>query len=725
MSSRSLLLLSLAIVAGLSWGAREASHMRINRLGGPTASNASSSDWFSAEPDGLYHARRVERSLRDGLPVASFDPAMNAPNGAAIPWPNYYDSALRLVLKPFAPSEPQQLKRYVEQSTATIPLWLGVLTSLVLTLGATTLAGWRAGLITGSLHALASGSIHYSAPGVADHHAFVALLVAAMLVIISKLNMLNQNGDSYHSQLLGVTGGILAGLLLGTWTAALIPVAIVQLYYFVQVLIYPQQRNKIALSGACFHLAAVVALMPAVAASPWQELQPWVVVNLSWFHPLWLALGATYFAAIYFSKQAKTAARTYALILFTGGCLLFILRITPFNGIREGFEWAARANSFMADIAESQAVWHAGASGIFNWLGITILLLPLAAYKLLTGSKHRNAYLLWTLAATIFIVQALTQLRFSDLASIPIALLVGCWLGPLLKEKINSCTPRIVTGIIVVLLLQAPSILAISDRLQHRIEDQGSIEVWRQNGVRSMHEWLSANAAPQSTVLAHWDQGHALEFVANCKSVATNFGLYVGEQSFRAPADFFTASNWQEGGQILNQHQCDYVLVHSALPSAWPQLMSVTETSTASWSSSLAAALFHAGGPVAAPNLRLVFVSPIPDPQPDPRLAAPGEVAPVGMLWQHVPGAKLQIKAEPFSEVQIEMRIGFTTSAYAFLYQVSATANANGIAEMTIPYSAGSKNCSAPSATLIRGKQKVNIKIAESAVLNGEVLTLP
>jgi len=226
----------------------------------------------------------------------------------------------------------------------------------------------------------------------------------------------------------------------------------------------------------------------------------------------------------------------------------------------------------------------------------------------------------------VLVAQALFQLRFSDLASIPIAILVGCWLAPLLVKFIPSCRLRIPLGLLAVALLQATTVAETIERIGYRHEDRGSVESWRLNGVRSLHEWLAANAEGNGSVLAHWDQGHALEFVAGRASVATNFGSYVGEESFRAPAEFFTASTWEEGEEILDRHRCDYVLVHSAIPSAWSQLKAVAGTSTAQWRNSLAAALTHSGGPPAPPRLRLVFVSPFKDPQPDSRLAAAFQV---------------------------------------------------------------------------------------------------
>ncbi|PCH83615.1 MAG: hypothetical protein COB96_00415 [Planctomycetota bacterium] len=718
------LLAIFAVVALLSWGVREANQMRIERVPG---SSAQQLGWFSAEPDGLYHARRVEESLRTGLPVAEFDSAMNAPHGAAIPWPPYYDTILHLLLKPLAPlaDQPAERKLFVERASAVLPLWFGVLTSVLVAAAAFALGGWRAGLLAGSLHALAGGSIHYSAPGIADHHSFVAFLTVAMFGMVALGFKRGVHRREAGAELFGIAGGIVAGILVGSWTASLVQVGVVELVFLGLAMKGIKERPGLPMFAASFNLAAIVALMPAVMSSPWQQLQPWVVVNLSWFHPIMLAVAVGYFASLYFFRDSNRIARFGAIGLAATSIGLWQLQLPPFSGVSEGFEWAARANVFMADIAESQPAWKDGLTGVFKWLGVAICALPSAIYACRL-TQHRSASLVWVLAAVVLVAQALFQLRFSDLASIPIAILVGCWLAPLLVKFIPSCRLRIPLGLLAVALLQATTVAETIERIGYRHEDRSSVESWRQNGVRSLHEWLAANAEGNGSVLAHWDQGHALEFVAGRASVATNFGSYVGEESFRAPAEFFTASTWEEGEEILDRHRCDYVLVHSAIPSAWSQLKAAAGTSTAQWRNSLAAALTHSGGPPAPSRLRLVFVSPFKDPQPDSRLAAAGEVAPVGMIWQRVEGALLRVAAPPQTIVGIEMRIDLKSSSYAFLYQAEAVAGEDGWVELRVPYATEGLmgDAVASKAAIVRQGAKSVLKIPQSAVSNGDILTL-
>src|SRR5688572_8938845 len=92
-----LALLLAILVASVSWFAREAQNRRVvlPERGG----------WITTDPDSQYHMRRLERALDEGGEVAQVDPRLNAPEGAAIPWPPYYTRVLQATLAPFAPEE--------------------------------------------------------------------------------------------------------------------------------------------------------------------------------------------------------------------------------------------------------------------------------------------------------------------------------------------------------------------------------------------------------------------------------------------------------------------------------------------------------------------------------------------------------------------------------------------------------------------------------------------
>ena len=161
---------TLLAVVLVSLGARWKHDARMERM----PDQWEQGGWFSVDADGLYHARRVQRNFTDGE-LASFDPKMNSPHGAEIPWPPFYDWFLTFLAKlggVDVASTPS-----LEHFVAMVPFFFGILTSTLVALLAFALSRrWEAGGIAGIMHALAYGSVHTSAPGIGDHHAFVAFL---------------------------------------------------------------------------------------------------------------------------------------------------------------------------------------------------------------------------------------------------------------------------------------------------------------------------------------------------------------------------------------------------------------------------------------------------------------------------------------------------------------------------------------------------------------------
>ncbi|MDP7245342.1 MAG: hypothetical protein QF389_02015 [Planctomycetota bacterium] len=723
-NSRALLAI-LATVILIAWSVREANNLRFHRL--PDSPDGTA-PWFSVEPDGLYHLRRVERMFEEGLPPAQTDLKMNHPEGAMIPWPAYYDTLAYIMLKPFAPAEASERRVFLEHSLSTLPMVFGILTSLLVAAAAGFASGRVGAIFAGTLHASCWGAVHYSMPGVADHHAFIALLMTGLYLVFGEALRRRVLSNSVGADRFGLAAGILAGISIGTWTAALIHVGVVQL---VLLGLAWRDRKKpmpgLGVFGASFHLAALVALMPAVELSPWKDTNPWMIVNLSWFHPVWLFIGALFFIPYTFLQEGSAKRRMWPKFATLSGCALFslsaILNWGPASGLVEGLEWAARGNIFMADIAESQPLWGQDeyqTGGVFGWLGLGVLCLPFAwAY-----SRGRTSLLPWLVAAPVFIVQAMLQRRFADVAAIPLAVLVGVWIAAKVKEP-NLKKAFLVCGL--ALVLNYSTLSNTADRLAHIEEDRTSIEAVRQNGYRSLHEWLSGNAQSNSAVLAHWDQGHAIESIAQLGSVATNFGTYVGEESFRAPAQFFCSQDWESAREILQRHRANYVLVHSMVPSAWKQLQAAAGGLRVGWSSSLIASLSHSGGPPPPPYLRLVFVSPYPEPRPDLRWAPENEIAPAGFVWERVPGAQLEVRAGPGTPVTAQMRIDYQKSGYAFEWSQSVRAGADGIARIRVPYATDTQMGDAVSskAVLRVGEKSQVLQVREEQARSGALIRIP
>ena len=758
----------LAAVVALSLFVRRAAHDKLQVDG--------VSGWTATDPDTLYHVRRCARLIDEGSPVAPSDPFLNYPHGAPIPWPPYYTQvAAGLVRSPLFDPLPQgeEGRPAIEQRVASLPLLFGVLTSVLAAVLGLMLAGPVGGLFAGLYHATTAASIAYSRVGNGDHHAWISMLSMAELLLFTAAA---RNGlrDRGRSLALGTLGGGIAGLMLGSWVASLLYILILQLalgwFLFAN---RREHRAGLAPFGLAFHLSALAAVLPALLASPWRTSHPWIVVNLSWFHAAHLALGALVFVPLLSPRSRSATYRTLypglvAASLALLGVVLFSIDRGPGRGIREGFEWVSRADQFMAGIQESRALVTLTSfdpAEIRRLLGDAIWLLPIAwAWMVWRALRRREEALLpLVLTVSLFAIQAATQARFADALSAPAALAIGVAVA-----RHSGCansvpgSKRLSASMVAFGLALVPFAIGFAQR-------NTLIPIWsrwnavglepspappRSVAVRGVLEWLRKNGRPnepKGAVLANWNLGHAIEWGADHPSVATNFGSYVGFDSYADPGRCLLAEEDSTAEAILLARSARFVLLTSGWPNALPDMIRAaaperrqryveergerTGRLLPDWFKTLGARLMVAGSRTAEPPppedhpdfLRLIHASP--ESNKRPMLAGHGVVSsPFAWIWEHVPGAQLVAYATPGTPFSVSLTVELGLADVRLSYVKRTTAGADGIARLRIPYSTRTSNGDAwvtgePRWTL--GERDGPLVISEEAVLGGVTLEIP
>jgi asparagine N-glycosylation enzyme membrane subunit Stt3 len=708
----------LAAVAGTSWLAREVQHQRVTLPGHES--------WVTTDADTLYHLRRAERVLREGLPVAETDAYLNHPHGSAIPWPPYYTLVTAAAAAPFAPEDGDARRGHVERAVASLPLLFGVLTTMLAALAARALAGDAAGLIAGGIHALSQGSIAYSKSGNGDHHAWITMLQAALLLGLSRA-LARPVLSRRQGFVRGAALGSLAGAALGSWIASLLYVAPLQLVLAWRALRHSRKPDPgVPALAFAFHAAALVVLLPATLSSPWKDAYPWMVVNLSWFHVAWLGVGAAVFAPLLLLGQGR-ALRYYpaaaALCIAALAGMLVATDAPPVTAIREGFSWMNREEDFMASVWESRGLLGEGAAfDPFGVLGAGIVVLPFAwaAMAWLAFRRDRFALLPWAVVAPPLAVEAARQVRFADALAMPLAVVVAWGLATAARTRfVRTRVPRSLTrspvaawtaAALAVILLQWTTAAATLTRALSG--DKGTPAHPSDVTMREMCEWLRRSSSPGDAVLADWNQGHVIEWAADRPTVATNFGTYVGEDSFRDPSRFFLEEDAAAAERLLAVRRARYVVLTSWLPgtvrhmvrSAAPEregrYLDPSRADEAKlrfeWFRTMGARLMVDGavitsdrGPVGSLDfLRLVHVSPRRDPRPNPR----GEPSPAGWIWEHVPGAVIEAAGAPGEELRVRMMVRFEAARYEMEWEGAARCDADGLARVRVPWATDAPN---------------------------------
>lgn len=739
-------LLALLVLALSGW-----TRLRLdNRT--PTLDGAS---WTASDPDSLYHARRVERALDEGGLPAPTDAALNHPDGARIPWPPYYDALAARLLAAGLADAPATRHAQVERGVAWLPFVFGALTSLLAFLAASALAGRAAGLTAGVLHALCLGSIAYSRVGNGDHHAFYSCVAGFVLAGLAAALRGERLGSRRWQWLGGGALGALVGFAIGAWVGALILAVVVDVVFAILLIAHARRtRAGLAEFGLAYHLAALLALLPAVLQSPWKDEFPWMVVNLSWLHLAYFATGALVFAPLLFAREGGALRRRHPWLvgaaLLVVAALSFALDAGPAAGIREGFAWVSRADRFMSGIAESRPLLGAGAEAgeLFSYLGYSIALLPLAWLALVVAGLRRRAveFLPWIVAVPPFALQAAGQVRFADALALPAAVVLA-WAA---VTAVRARLPRANA------LWLAPALAALALGSNAATLEQLSAPTdrprpdWRRaRARRALCTWIREHTEDTGeAVLGNWNLGHEIEWAAGRPTIATNFGSYVGEKGFLTPARVYLATDLSSAEALMEERGARHVLLSCNLPGAldgwlragpseWRERFTATSPAgevllRPAWYRSLAGQLLNGGFPRVARGaeradsvefLRLLHASPtVIRRSPISTWAGP---TPYGWVWERVAGARVTLRAAPGSECAVELRVAYPSgegdTQQELTYLRRSLADAEGNCVLRVPYATETPNGDGRvlAATWRAGSASGPLAIAERDVTDG------
>ena len=753
------LLLCIALLAVV---VRETCDLRHARVQG-----ASEQGWFTLDPDSLYHMRRVERVFDEGLPPAERDPRMNAPHGASIPWPPYYTYVTWAACVPFVPSEPLARARHIEERVATLPCVFAALASLLLAMTAWRLTRERieserltAAAIAGGTYALLGASLQYSAIGNGDHHAWVVMLLAAIACVASDALRSDTLGDPRLGLRNGALLGVLSGVLVGSWVGGLVYAVLLELALGLALFAHAKEaRRGLASLGLALHLAWAITIAPAVLSSPWKDEQPWMLVNASWLHLVHPLLGACVFVPLLGGSAERLRSRWPWIVTATLAVLSAALAFGEFGlarGVREGFAWASRSNEFMAFITESQPLlWGpiGGFGPLTELLGFGVLLSPIAlGWLVLVAWRERRLELAFTaILFAALLAQALTQRRFADAFGVPLSLTLALFCSHFVQRLVApSHGMASALGLLLALAAGFPTL-----RLAQARAETSWYEVERDPARerRELYDRLRELPGNDEPVLASWDHGHAIEWIARRPSIATNFGSYLGRDSYLDPWRFFLEAEPRAAEELLQRRGARYVLMPGNFtkdlevmlrllkPDERRTYLLVPRAGVAFTSQrfldTLAGRLMT-GGRIANLDerglvgdsldfLRLVHISPSVLPAPPPVRHTNGPVR-TGWIWERVEGARVLVRGEPGTRAKIELDLECSASKERWSFVASATLGADGTAELRVPYSTDAPNGDTHArgeARLSVGERTLSLAIREADVLRGGVVSAP
>ncbi len=721
--------------------------------------------WGSYDPDSLYHARRVARAVQNAGWVSSFDPFLAHPDGldraggglgTPIPWPPAYDLLLAALARGRLPSvaallppppgeaEPEPpgvsepllppSKLRIEQLVAAVPMWCGALTALIAALCAAGLsrtlvpvsrapmAGVAAALVAGLTVAFTFGHVRYSHLGNGDHHAFISLLHVSMLGLVSSGLRPDRITRPVSSAARGGVAGLLAGVMITSWTASILWVALVQLALGLRLALPfhgeggRQSARGLPIFATTFHKAALLVVMPAVIESPYTSSDPFSLIELSWLHMLWLAVGWLIFAPYALMPKFAAQRRLAATLPAAALGVLVLFGTDAGAGLLDALSWAGAENPFMAGINESQPL--AGSPlKLLKFAGAGVLLAPVIWVLAVRRVGEAPQLLPWVTVLPVLLVFTLLQRRFAEGMTAPLAVLLGAFLAARIMPKVGRPELRAAAAVALMLLaIGANPGMLDSTLARGRVASRELAPfvtetdmARRQRAQAALLTALRAAETPAPAaaqgVLAEWDLGHSIEWRAERPTVASNFGLYLGEASFLAPWRFFTETSELEARRMLWDLDVGLVLIDGRTAARRTEIsaaLGLGERDERFWAETMGERL---GSSAEASSLRhpgfLKLVG-----STDPRVA-PGKMR----AYAVVPGARLRAEGQHL-QVSATLSDGFGGS---LTWRASARAAEDQLTllEVRIPYGVSGE----PAGEAIPGQPVVQ---GLSVFLDGE-----
>ena len=702
--------------------------------------------------DAQYHLRRAFYSFANFPAVLLFDPYINYPGGAPVPWPPLFDFLVGAVARALA-DDPRGFE--------TVAAWSGPFCALL-----TLVPLYRAGCLLGSrgvgfaaalCYACLPISVAYSRVGNPDHHAAVAMLGAWLL--LACLGLVEAAAADRRVRGWGL---LLAGAqfaLLLTWHGSLLYLAIANGLLLAAAVAGGSLAALRAQASAA--LACAAGLAPIVFLSPLALGGPFSSIALSWLHVLATLAVASVVAGLWAAARWDPGAGpARRLAMATLGGVLFLSAAALIPALREGlwpaFQFLSQADQVGAVTGEQNPLFGVAAGRVganpmrsWGWLAYAIPFAPWVA--LWAWASPRNpgrcgpGLVLLAGWALFFAALTLDQRRYGNDFAPAFSLLFGlAALGVLQRPAVGASGARwreairaVGVGALLIALLW-PAINAVygprarasltaleSGRppsLQAKRSVAASLAGFMAEVRRVTPEtgaYLTPGPDPAYGIIAHANLGHAIQYGARRATATDPFWWYIGRENWDASFAFLAARGESEALAWAEVLKGRYLITHA-------------EEAKGSVAQRL-----HAGEGAAEPgrpaltHFRLIVeatpggrgVGEIFRPRRDER--APYK------LFEIVPGAELVIETGAGERVSLLLDLR-SNQGRRFQYRAGAVADAKGEARLRVPYSTEVAPApGAPRRTVALGLYRVEsggrveaLRVSEDAVLGGEEVRL-
>ena len=630
--------------------------------------------------DAQYHARRAAYTYENFPAVLSFDPYLNYPRGAWVPWPPLYDFSLGASGRVLGGLEPVLVWS---------PVLLGLATAFVVYAIGCMLAGPGLAIPAVAIFALLPASSRYTSVGNPDHHAAVTLIASLWLAcLLASLGAGDRRARVWGLQAILV---LVRSAMLLSWHGSLLYIVLAETLALAVATAFERRQQLLAQSVGC-GLTAVVGW--AALWLPHSELGgPWSPVELSRLQPATLASFACVALVPALWRQGAVGQRFLvtgvALASAAGGVALL-----AWDSLGSGWAYLARAEPFIAHNFETQPLWKADtAIALYGYAAWWLPLTPIAGLWLARRAERPEPALALAGWTSALLLLAASSARygsdFAPAASLSIAsLLFVSGEALTARGRVGRAPVRVATALLI-LLLMLPAMRSLSRYASRSALTLAGYEVeLKRPGlglVRSVYAFVDAvrQATPETGEMPGYGilTPNTLGFVMNSRgqrpTPAGNFGPYVGREGLELTRAFYRATDERKAFHELRAQDIRYVVTSDAGSRAPASMLHRLHRDDGSW----------VKGRQALGHFRLVTeASSRGVPLGALGGAAPDFVEVPYKLFEVVQGAVLNVRGlQPGGPVHAQLEV-VTPSGRRFAYRTSARASSQGVARLRVPY---------------------------------------
>ena len=508
--------------------------------------------------DSWYHMRRVVFALDHGFRLPDFgriDPYLNYPEGGQGYWGPLFDWGVASLLSAAGP----ETRIGQETWAAFVPAVLGAMCVLPAFLIASLF--WERGIpvLAAFFLALLPGHVLFSQLGNFDHHVLESFLFG--LVLYQVLGIVRRTRRSRPAVVLAALS--IVALYLVTPITSNVCMAVVWASTLAAVFFDPAPgasraaQTFLTSAGLLLVLAVVFVGGPTSGVRPWGNVPAWLMFErYSLFQPLGLA-----FAGLSIWAAGRARVRDiptwhtwrFRVALLTSAAILIVFAVP----LLAGLDVLWRGDPDMRYTEEALPLLrHPGRAGIHFGVALDdfsygFVLFPL--FLLYVFFKEPGRRVVVVMGALLLLL-VLTQIRFAHVFSYAMALALAWATDKGFRDR------RLWPGsALVLVVLFWPCLSWIDAFANHQKYASVSKSVydmclWMKSETPATRGFRDADT-PEYSVLASWDMGNALIYLAERAVVADPFN-----HGFEASGRYFTATDPDEAVSILEEKRARYVI---------------------------------------------------------------------------------------------------------------------------------------------------------------------